>query len=88
WFFYSTLYSKTWAQGHFTLKRPTTLGKFDKLNRSIEVTKEFEPNVEIPKEYQSECIHGYNYGNVIDPQYPNESCMPTTSTYQETYRHD
>ncbi|CAI2191518.1 9675_t:CDS:2, partial [Funneliformis geosporum] len=58
------------------MRDPTTLNKFDKLNRSIEVSKEFEPKVEISKEYQSECIHGYDYGNVIDPRYPNESCPP------------
>src|SRR6266542_6059435 len=59
------------------LRDPTTYSIFNnKLNRTIEVTKEFEPEVEVSKGYQIESIHGYDYGNVIDPRYPSESCPP------------
>ncbi|CAB4390234.1 unnamed protein product [Rhizophagus irregularis] len=57
------------------IRDPTTLNMFNKLNRTIEVTKEFEPEVEVTKGYQAECLQG-DYGNVIDPQYPNELCPP------------
>ncbi|RGB41992.1 ketopantoate reductase PanE/ApbA C terminal-domain-containing protein, partial [Rhizophagus diaphanus] len=57
------------------IRDPTTLNMFNKLNRTIEVTKEFESEVEVTKGYQAECLQG-DYGNVIDPQYPNELCPP------------
>ncbi|RIA85432.1 ketopantoate reductase PanE/ApbA C terminal-domain-containing protein [Glomus cerebriforme] len=60
------------------IRDPTTFNNFNnKLRRTIEITKEFEPEVEISKGYQAECIHGYDYGNLIDPKYPNESCPPS-----------
>jgi 2-dehydropantoate 2-reductase len=57
------------------IRDPTTLNAFNKLNRTIEVAKEFEPEVEITKGYRAECLYG-DYGNIIDPQYPNELCPP------------
>ncbi|GBB83996.1 hypothetical protein RclHR1_10640005 [Rhizophagus clarus] len=57
------------------IRDPTTLNIFNRFNRTIEVTKEFESEVEITRGYRAECLHG-DYGNVIDPQYPNELCPP------------